>query len=249
MSGMPQEPCEPMSIRLSWREHEADPPLAATCWFEEWPIRHVVVKHVASTEPWGRILGGGLVQRLADATRHGGMPAPGDCRDFIAAMTRQLEASCSRPILCRFREVEPSFFSEPGRPQWGASSADSWEKILFVLPAGAVAFARLMPSGVPDVAQLVLLTAFFPGQTNGWVAPSRAAAGAAARYVQRWAQDLHHTGGRLKPEHADWVPEQDESTGTATLRGRFRFITLKNWGFQPHQDGQLVWLGSVPTRF
>lgn len=239
----------PESIPLSWQEHEDDPPAKASCWFEPGPVRHVVTKHVGDSEPWGRILGESLRTRLADTARNGRMPTTQECRDFIEAIAPQLEGSCARPLLCRFREVDQSFFDEPGRPQWGTSTHESWEKILFVLPAGAVAFARLMPWGVPDVAQFVLLTAFFPGQTTGWVSPSRAAAGAAARYVQRWARDLHHTGGRLKPEHSDWVPEQDESTGTATLRGRFRFITLKNWGFQPHKDGQLVWLGSVPTRF
>lgn len=234
---------------LAWHEHEADPPVKATCFFERGPVLHVTRKHCDGKEPWARILGERLARRLADARAAGLTPATDDCRAFVSAVALQLDACGKKPLLCRFDELESPGIDQQDRPRWGFRHFRTWEKILFVLPSGAVAFARVIPSAIEDVLSLVLLTAFFPREQDGWVVQSRAAAASATRYVERWAEIPHRDGGQLLPEHDESVLEQDESVGVATRRGRFRFVTPETWGFRLQEDGQWAWSGRPTARF
>jgi len=226
------------SIDLAWQE--GDIRVESLCWFELEAIRHAVHKHFAGSEPWGRLLEGPLVRRLADAARQGVTPAAADCRAFVAAIAPKLHDSCARPLLCRFRETKLPWHETSQR----AESIRSWhekdEYILFILPTGAVVFAREVAAPQPDVVNCVALTAFFPRQAC-WVVPKRGAQASVARYVQRWALQLHHSGGRLMPAFLDVVPGISETTGAAALQGRIRFISPETWGFKRLADDEWAW--------
>ena len=227
-------------VSLEWREGDPEKVVNATCWFERAPIRHVVVKHVNTAEPWNRILDRSLLQRLVQAARGGPPPTATDCRAFVEAVTTKLRASCARPLICRFVETEVPVFANHAQQGLMRSGFNRCEKMMMVLPAGALAFLRVMPSGVVDETSVCFLTAFFPRQAMGWVAPKRAEEATVARYVQRWSARDHHTGGSLLPEPAESVNEIDDATGGAKRWGQFRFISLKAWGFRRQKDGQWV---------
>lgn len=234
----------PESVDLAWQEDDGPQRVTASCWFEFAPIRHVVRKHVAGNEPWTKILD----QRLLDRLRNSGNQlAAADCRAFVQALARQLHNSCSQPRLCRFQDMEITESDERRHPATQLRSRKAMEKILFVLPSGGVAFARVEPATSADMTVAVFLTAFLPRHL-GWVAPARVAAATAGRYVQRWAQHHHPTGGLLPPGPGDSVTEQDEVDNRATHRRWFRFISLKTWGFRRQKDGRWAWSDSNPTR-
>jgi hypothetical protein len=241
MSGVPEPVFTSEAVSLTWRDDDAGRTEALTCWFERSPIRHIVRKHVHSQEPWGRILDRPLLERLVRAVETGNVPAASDFAGFVRALKPQLESSCARPLLCRFHETG----GPGGSPRYGVPTPPlaTSEKFMFVLPSGAVAFVRVNPAVVAEVTVTVLLTAFFPKHTRGWVAPARAAAATVDKYLLRWAEYGHHTGGRLLPEPEDTVDAQDETTGRATRRGNFRFVSLKNWGFRRKNDSRWVWPG------
>jgi len=122
------------------------------------------------------------------------------------------------------------------------------EKILFILPAGAVAFLGVDRPWAEGTLSAVFLTAFFPRQA-AWVVPKRAAATNVERYILRWAERPHRSGGRLLPEPPEGVREEDQDTGAVTQREYFRFITPETWGFEVQSDGCAVWLGPRPGNF
>ena len=229
------------AVSLEWRESDVGQPVSATCLFKLKPLRHVFEKHVNSGEPWSRVLSGTLLQRLVQTARSGHLPAAVDCQDFVKSIADQLIASCAKPLLCRFVETEIPVFQ--GVTQTGPAGGKfaRCEKILVVFQSGAVAFLRVTPSPVSDETSMVFLTSFFPRQAAGWVTQKRANAATVARYVQLWAPNEHHTGGRVPPKPADTVAAINEETGAATQVGQFRFISLKAWGFRRQKDGQWVW--------
>jgi hypothetical protein len=241
MSGAPEPVFTSEALSLSWRDDDANRTESVTCWFERDAIRHILTCHVGGDEPWARIVDAPLLKRFADAGRAGRPPAAADCSAFAQALGRQLTASCRRPILCKFREMAVPVFGGAAAAARPVSQFAIYEKLLFILPTGAVAFARITPTTLESVAAVVLLTTFFPRTARGWVAPARAAAAAAARYVQRWAEFEHPSGGRLLPEPEETIEALDETTGRATRRSQFRFISRESWGFRQARDGQWVW--------
>ena len=194
---------------------------------------------LAWDEPWGRLLDGRLVDRLADAARRGRTPAASDCHEFVAALAPTLRECCDRPLLCRFHETTLPVHGAPGDAAAARGLYATDESILFILSSGAVAFARQVPAAVPDLVVSVLVTAYFPRQA-GWVVAKRAAAASAERYVQRWSQTTHRSGGRLLPEPSEVVLDVSEDTGVPKMQGRFRFISPESWGFRRHADGEWV---------
>lgn len=234
----------PESVDLAWQEQDGKLTVKATCWFELAPIRHVVRKHVASHEPWSRILDQRLIERLQAA---GGQLAAADCSEFVKAVARQLQNSCSQPRLCRFQDTEITNFDDSQHAAAQAKGRRATEKILFVLPSGGAAFVRVEPATTADMTVTVFLTAFFP-RHGGWVAPARVAATTAARYVQRWAQHHHPSGGLLLPDPDDAVTARDEVDNRASYRRWFRFISPKTWGFRRQKDGRWAWIDSSPSR-
>jgi hypothetical protein len=241
MNGAPDPVFTSESLSLSWRDDDANRTETVTCWFEREAIRHILKCHVGGDEPWTRIVDTPLLKRFAEAASAGLPPAAADCSAFAQALGRQLTASCRRPMLCKFREMAVPVFGGDVAAARPVGRFAVHEKLLFVLPTGAVAFARITPTTLESVAAVVLLTTFFPRSARGFVAPARAAAAAAARYVQRWAEFQHPSGGRLLPEPGETVRAVDETTGGATQRGQFRFISRESWGFRQAQDGQWVW--------
>ncbi|MFM8498123.1 MAG: hypothetical protein ACKOEM_21775 [Planctomycetia bacterium] len=232
------------SVELAWQEQEGRPAVTASCWFDYSPIRHAVRKHVAGNEPWNRILDHRLLERLRAAC---GRPAAADCRDFVKALSRQLENCCSQPRLCRFQDVEIADVDDRRHPAAQAQGPRAMEKILFVLPSGGVAFVRVEPATTADVTVTVFLTAFFPRHL-GWVAPARAASTTVAKYVQKWALHHHPTGGLLHPDPDEAVTEPEEVDNRASHRRWFRFISLKSWGFRRQKDGRWAWIDPHPAR-
>lgn len=243
MSAPAGDSFSPESVELTWNE-DGQPPVTARCWFEYAPIRHVVRKHVVSSEPWNRILDQRLLERLrANRNRLTGA----DCREFVKALNQQLLNCCSQPRLCRFQETEAINFDDAGDAAANLYSRPAVEKILFVLPSGGVAVARVEPANSRDTIVSVFLTAFLP-RYPGWFTANRAAATMAARYVQRWARDYHPSGGLLLPEPDDAVTGKDDIDDRAVHRRWFRFITPKTWGFRMQKDGRLAWIAPHPGR-
>lgn len=234
----------PDSVDLAWQEEGEGGRVTASCWFELAPIRHVVRKHVAGGEPWAKILGQRLAERL-QATP--GRLSGADCREFVKAVTTQLHNACSQPRLCRFQDMEITNFDDSRHAAAQIRGRRAIEKILFVLPSGGVVFVRVEPGMFTDRTVAVFLTAFIPRQV-GWVTASRAAATTAGRYVQRWAAHYHPTGGLLLPEPDEAVTERDEVESRAILRRRFRFISPQNWGFRVQKDGRWAWNAASPGR-
>jgi len=231
------------SVDLTWQEPEGGRRVAASCWFEFEPIRHAVRKHVAGSEPWDKLLDHRLVARLRVA---GDRLSAADCREVVQALARQMQACCSQPRLCRFQEsaIPDDDNLQPATAHLQAPHAV--EKILFVLPSGGVVFARVERPSIEDLTVTVFLTAFLPRHV-AWVAPVRAAAKTAARYVLRWAPDYHPTGGRLLPDPSRGVTETDEVDERASQRRWFRFISMKTWGFHRQKDGRWAWIDPHPA--
>jgi hypothetical protein len=234
----------PESIDLAWREDDAGRTVAATCRFELAPIRHVIRKHVASGEPWTKILGQRLVERLSGSV--GGLPGA-DCREFVKSLSMQMHNACREPRLCRFEDVEITDFDDSRHAGEQIRGRRAMQKILFVLPSGGVVFVRLEPTIFDGSTVAVFLTAFLPRHV-GWVVPARAAATTAGRYVQRWATHHHPTGGLLLPEPDEAVTERDEVENRAIHRRWFRFISPKAWGFRLQRDGRWTWIDPNPGR-
>lgn len=243
MTAAAGDPFTPEPVDLAWQEDEGRS-VTASCWFELAPIRHVVRKHVSSAEPWTKILGQRLVERLHDCS---GRLAGADCREFVQALTLQLRNACSMPRLCRFQDLEIADFEDSRYVAAQIRGRRATEKLLFVLPSGGVVVMRIEPAMFSDRIVAVFLTAFIPRHV-GWVTPARAAAATAARYVQRWARHEHHTGGLLLPEPDEAVTEPDEMTSLAIHRRWFRFISPRTWGFRLHEDGQWAWTDPNPGR-
>lgn len=231
------------SIDLAWQEQDGGQSVAASCWFEHEPIRHAVRKHVAGSEPWDRIIDQRVVDRLRAS---GDRPSAADCREFVQAIARQMQACCSLPRLCRFQEAAIPAADDVRPAAARLHDPHAVEKILFVFPSGGVAFVRVERPRFDDLTVTVFLTTFLPRHV-GWVAPARAAAKTAARYVQRWAPDYHATGGRLLPDPDSTVPETDEVDERALHRRWFRFISMKTWGFRRQKDGRWAWIDPNPA--
>lgn len=234
----------PESIDLAWHEEDGGRSVTASCWFELAPIRHVVRKHVLTKEPWSKILGQRLVERLRAS---GGRLTGADGREFVEAVATQLHNACNEPRLCRFQDVEITNVEDSRDAAAQIRGRRAMEKILFVLPSGGVVFVRVEPAMFADRTVMVFLTTFFPRQA-GWVSPARVAAATAARYVQRWAPHHHPTGGLLLPEPDDAVTEPDEVDTRAIHRRWFRFISPQTWGFRLQKDGQWAWTDPNPGR-
>ena len=244
MSAASGEKFTPESVEFAWQEEDGDRTETASCWFEFAPIRHVVGKHVVGGEPWSKILG----QRLADRLRaSGGRVTAADCREFVKAITLQMHTCCSQPRVCRFQDIEILNYDVDRYPVAQNYGRRAMEKILFVLPSGGVAFVRVEPAMFADRTVTVFLTAFLPRHV-GWVAPARVAATTAGRYVLRWAEHHHPTGGLLLPEPDDAVTERDEVDSRAIHRRWFRFFSPKTWGFRLQKDGRWAWTDPNPGR-
>lgn len=239
MPAFADEASEPESVELSWSEPCGQ--VVAVCWFELGPMLHVIRKHITGEEPWSRIVGSGLEQRLVQAGRQARLPAKADCREFVQALTAQLRASCSRPLLCRFLETLPPAAGDREIARGPSDRHFSAEKVLFVLPSGAVAFVREIRSAVPDVLVVVLVTAFFPRQSLGWRVQRRAAEASAERYILRWTSDWHPSGGRLLPAPGEALDDIDDDDDAAIIASRLRFISPASWGFRRQADGRWAW--------
>ena len=235
----------PEKVTLTWHEQPGGPAVTVDCWFEAAAIRHVVQKHVGDTEPWNRILNASVVDRLTAVVSARGLPAPADCLHFVDAVGRQMQQCCDQPLLCRFLETEFHCVDRTGRLQPILGNLKAREKILFVLPTGAVGFVVVENPWTSGTLAAAFLTAFFP-RPAGWVVPKRAAAATVERYVLRWSEQPHISGGRWLPEPSDRVHEKDGDTGAETQREYFRFVSLEKWGFQLLEDGCTVWTGLRP---
>jgi len=232
------------TVEISWREWPHGPTVTAACVFNAETISHVIGKHVIGKnggqgEPWQRILNASHVDRLTEAARRRSLPQEADCRDFVRLLTQAIRRSSDRPLFCAFLEMSLHEFDRHGTLQQNLHLVRR-EKVMFVLDSGAVAFFELNGPRSALPRQASFRTAFFP-RPKGWVSPKRAAAATAARYVIRWAEHEHHTGGRLLPKPLDGVRERDDETGMEKQREFFRFTTPEEWGFERQDDGEWVW--------
>jgi len=239
---MAQDFFKPEKVTLTWNEGSGGPAVTLDCWFESKAIRHVVEKHVNIAEPWRRVLNASVVDRLTAVVSARGLPAAADCRHFVEATGRQLQQACDQPLLCRFLETAFHFVDAAGRLHPILNNLKAREKILFILPTGAVGFVSVDNPWSNGTLAAAFLTTFFPRQV-GWVAPKRAAKANVERYVLRWAQQPHSSGGRLLPELLEGVREEDGDSGAVTQREYFRFISPETWGFELRKDGCQVRLG------
>jgi hypothetical protein len=239
---MTQDVFKPEKVVLAWHERPGGPAVTADCWFESKAIRHVVQKHVCGSEPWKRVLNASVVDSLKGLVSDHARPPASDYRHFVEAVGRHLQQSCGQPLLCRFLETALHYVDTAGMPQPILGNLKAREKILLILPTGAVGFVSVANPWSTGTLVATFLTAFFPRQV-GWVVPKRAAKANLERYVLRWAAQPHSSGGRLLPEPLEGVREEDGDTGAATQREYFRFISPESWGFELGKDGCQVWLG------
>lgn len=227
------------TITFDLREWPFGPSVSATCSFTLRAIGHVVAKHFGRQEPWKRILNASHADRLDEVAASRNSPTPADCNDFVDRVAESIKKSCERPRFCVFLDCALHEIDEDGRLR-PRLSLRQWEKVLFVLDSGAVAFLKLLGPRSATSQEASFRTAFFPRAIN-WVAPKRAAAEAAARYVTRWAETPHPTGGYVLPKPVHGVKERDDESGIESQREFFRFTTPETWGFQLQADGEWVW--------
>ena len=230
---------QPVIVDFTWHD-PARGAVTLVCRFALNGIRHMVEGHFRNqSEPWGRLLPGSLVSRLAAQADQGRgwTPSAEDFQAVAGGIIAAMRASCSRPLLCTCAEL-PLTNIKGGRRQ-PFPNARLIMKALFVLQSGAqviVAIDRRC-----DRSSLALTgcftTCYFPIRA-GWRSPRRAYADVVEAFVKTSARHFHRTGARILPDPPDSRAVTHE--GYEVERGGVELITPETWGFRPVDDGILV---------
>lgn len=180
--------------------------------------QHICDKHVGNPgEPWSK-----LCPLLDEVPRPGalrGFEPPSEvAHQLIDALEKQIRLALERPMVVLNRDPRKRGLS--------------WDMTI-VLPCGAIVGARLQKRWIR------VKTCYFPGHKRVSRFRERHWMRTADRLVRRYGV-FDQQRGLLPPEIF-----QNLLGGEVAGTNQVRFITLENWGFDPHSEDH-PWQGGFP---